>query len=222
MPLRPPEPTTARPRHRVVLSMTSPASAHALVECSGGQFRIGDGASDGAPVEVEEVTGELIVATGRTVDLRGLRPGHPVVVSWTEVNDWGTLDARVDDAGADRLSVRCEWPPRREQRREFRRFALELPMWICRGVDRPVVTEGRTRDLSGGGVAAAVPSHGCEPGDAVVAIIRSGDRDVAAAATVQWIRGSTDVLGLGFDALMPADQDHLVGLVSRAETRRGW
>jgi PilZ domain len=222
MSLRPPEQGAGRPHHRIQLEMTSSAAAGELVACSGGLLRVGDGDRDDTAVVVREVCEHRVVASGPIADLRRFRPGRSLLVSWTELNDWGTLDGRVGEVTHDRLSIRCDWPPQREQRREFRRFAMDLPIWVCSGVLRPLVAEGRTRDLSGGGVAASVPSHACEPGDTVVAVIRSPERDVTAAATVQWVRSATALLGLEFEALAPSDQDHLVGLVSRAETRRGW
>lgn len=222
MPLRPPSLAEARPHHCVSISLPTAAAASEVRERAGGLLRVGDGGVGDTAVVVQEIVGTTVVASGPLPSQRHLPRGRTVIVSWTEVNDWATLTARVEAHGDDHLAVCGDWPPTRRQRREFRRFRLDLPLWLTTGVLAPTTIEGRTRDLSGGGVAATVPDHRCEEGDRVVAMLRCGRRDVLATGTVQWVRPSTDVLAMQFDLIAPADQDHLIGLVAQAEARRGW
>lgn len=222
MALRPPTSASARPHQRVTLALPSAAAAAEVGSRAGGLLRIGDGGPGDATLVVHQVAGANVVASGPLPDPRYLRTGRSVVVSWTEVNDWASLAARVDEQRHDHVAVRGEWPPTRRQRREFRRFVMELPMWITTGVLRPVVMKGRTRDLSGGGVAAVVPDHRCAEGDRVMVVMRCGRRDVLAASSVQWVRPSAGLLALRFELIAPADQDHLIGLVAQGEARRGW
>jgi hypothetical protein len=222
MALRPPTGASARPHQRVTIALPSAAAAAEVGDRAGGLVRLGDGGVGDATLVVHQVAGATLVASGSLPDPRHLRTGRSVVVSWTEVNDWASLTARIDEQTHDHVSVRGEWPPTRRQRREFRRFVMELPLWVTTGVLRPVTLKGRTRDLSGGGLAAMVPDHRCVEGDRVVVVMRSGRRDVLAAATVQWVRPSSALLAVRFDLIAPADQDHLIGLVAQAEARRGW
>src|SRR5690606_33031326 len=79
--------------------------------------------------------GDTLIAEVRPDDDadHGLRPrvqvavGEAVVVCWTELNDLASVEAAVDGGGPDGVSVRCEWPPTRVQRRAFRRLVEEFP-----------------------------------------------------------------------------------------------
>ncbi len=219
MALCPPS-AAARPQHRISIRLPSAAAAEEVQQRAGGLLRVGAGDRDDSSLVIGEVDGEEVRSGGHLRNLTWFRRGREVLVSWTELNDWATLPGRVEHFDIDQLSIACEWPPTREQRREFRRFALDLQVWISRGVHHPGLHQGRTRDVSGGGVAAIVPDHGCAEGERVLAVVRAGQRDVPAAAQVQWTRPSSGMIGLEFELISPSDQDHLVRLVARAEN--GW
>ncbi len=221
MALCPPPSAAARTQqHRISIRLPSAAAAEEVKERAGGLLRVGAGDRDDSSLVIGDVEGEEVRSGGHLRNPDWFRRGRPVLVSWTELNDWATLPGRVEHQGLGRLAIECEWPPTRQQRREFRRFALDLQLWVSRGVHHPALHEGRTRDVSGGGVAAIVPDHGCSEGERVLTVVRAGTRDIAAAAQVQWTRPSSGMIGLEFDLISPSDQDHLVRLVGRAETRR--
>jgi hypothetical protein len=221
MALRPPSAAALRPHHRISIRMPTSAAAAEVKERAGGLLRLGSGDRDDVALVIGEVTGDAVLSGGHLRDPEWFSEGRPVVVSWTELNDWATLQGHIEYHRPQQLAVECEWPPVREQRREFRRHALDLPIWVSRGVHQPELHGGRTRDVSGGGVAAEVADHGCSEGERVLTVVRGGGRDVLAAATVQWARPSTGLVGLKFDLISPADQDHLVGLVAKEEARWG-
>lgn len=221
MALAPPSVAAARPHHRISIRLPTAAAASEVQQRAGGLLRLGAGDEGDASLVIGDVAGDAVLSGGHLPDPRWFREGRQVIVSWTELNDWATLPGRVEFHRPHQLAVVCEWPPTREQRREFRRFALDLPIWLTRGVHHPALHEGRTRDVSGGGVAAIVSGHGCAEGERVLVVVRGDRRDVAAAATVQWTRAASGLIGLEFDLISQKDQDHLAGLVARAETRWG-
>ena len=148
-------------------------------------------------------------------------PGDRVVVSWTELNDLAKVTGDVEEGSATELAIRCSWPPRREQRRAFRRFSFELPVWIVRTSDGESVLQGTTRDLSGGGLAVHCEQLPFGSGEQLVLMLRTEDVDLVLPATVHWIRAEQQLVAFSFRQISQRDQDHLVRMVSLAEAARG-
>lgn len=204
------------------------AGAAAEVRDLGGSrlgIRLARGGSlSGSVVEVESETLIAEVRPDGDTELRvtprvSVTRGEALVVCWTELNDLASVDAVVEGAAPDGVSVRCEWPPERVQRRAFRRLVDEFPVWVVRP-GRSSAFEGVTRDISGGGVSARVIGIRPEPGDRLVLVLRCDDRDFVLPSIVQWYRRAQAVMGLRFEKISQRDQDHLVRYVTTVETSR--
>lgn len=149
-----------------------------------------------------------------------LRPGAAVSVSWAELNDHASLGATLQVSGPGGLTIDCEWPPTRTQRRSFRRCLVELPVWIVRTDGSPSVVEATTRDISGSGMAVQAPRSDLEVGEGVVAMVRLPERDLVLPAAIHWSRSDNSILGLRFERITQSDQDHLAQFVLATEAVR--
>lgn len=222
MSLRPPTGTQG-PGGRVELRFPDEPIARAVAAAAGSRLTIGDGGADDLALVAGAVDDRaLICALVRSddVELARFGAGEQLLVTWTETDDWLTARASVLRRDTRGLTIECRWPPSREQRRRFRRLAVDLPVWVARLGLPPDVRRGVTRDVSGGGLSAQVPGLEVCPGERVGVQLRCVDRDIVAPATVQWVRDGA-VIGFAFEATSVGDQDHLSALVAQGEARRG-
>lgn len=216
---------------RLVLRFPSTRAAEDVRELGGSRvtLKFGDthGLGDAHELDatVLEVSDDTLLSAAsiRSAGANGAWPpaaGSPLAVCWTELNDLASVPATFVGHDRDGYVVDCAWPPSREQRRAFRRLVVELPLWVVRTSARGEVFDGVTRDVSGGGAAVRVPGIRPEAGDRVVTVLRCEDRDVVMASLVHWSRPDQSLIGLSFERISQSDQDHLVGMVSRAEAAR--
>ena len=215
-------PTAHATRTRVVLRFRDQPAAAEVGDLGGPRFVIEfeDGTS---------ITTTVEASGGSTLLVEGMPgpgthepvPGDRVVVTWTELNDFAKVTGDVEEGSATELAIRCSWPPQREQRRAFRRFPFELPVWIVRTSDGESVLRGTTRDLSGGGLAVHCEHLPFRSGEQLVLMLRADETDLVLPATVHWVRGEQQVVGFSFRQISQRDQDHLVRMVSLAEAARG-
>lgn len=190
--------------------------------------RSGDAAIVRVPTAVRDQLSSLVDGSapdgsapdGSAVDSAATEPAAPAVVSWTELNDFASVDASIARDGSGDLVVYCGWPPRRVQRRALRRLVVELPLWFVRTDDQAVL-HGVTRDLSGGGLSAALPESPLEVGERVVCMLRTEGRDLVLPSIVHWDRPDQSVVAVRFEKISQPDQDHLVRVVSLGEAARG-
>lgn len=144
-----------------------------------------------------------------------------VVVAWSELNDLAEVDGRVVPGVSVDQVIECTWPPRRVQRRAFRRAQLQVPAWVVRNGATGEIVRGRTRDLSGAGLALQARGVELEVDEPVVVMMRLADRDLLLPSTVNWSSLEHAVHGIRFERITQPDQDHLVQLVNVWEASRG-
>jgi hypothetical protein len=215
-------PTAHATRTRVVLRFRDTSAAAEVGDLGGPRFVVHFEDGTSLTTTVEAVGGtELLVEGVPEPGTRQPSPGEHVIVSWTELNDLAKVRGEIEEAGPDELAVRCAWPPVREQRRAFRRFRFELPVWTVRTAVGGQIHGGVTRDLSGGGLAAHFEQLPFHSGEQLVVMLRAEDADLVLPATVHWIRPEQQVVGFSFLQISQRDQDHLVRMVSLAEAARG-
>ena len=215
-------PSAPATRTRVVLRFRDPAAGAEVAELGGPRFVLHH--PDGT-----QLVGTVAATGGPTVVVEGHPdpgthqpgPGDELTVSWTELNDHATVAATVDDIVHGEVIVRCAWPPTRQQRRAFRRYPFELPVWMVRTSGDAATVTGTTRDLSGGGLAVHVESCRFAEGEHLVVMLRTEDLDLVVPAVVHWRRAEQQVVGFSFRQISQRDQDHLVRMVSLAEAARG-
>lgn len=178
------------------------------------------GAQGELATEVTAAEGEVLVVEA-PLDPGGITPvlDPEVVVTWSELNDVAEVDGRLAPGSSYEPVVECSWPPRRVQRRAFRRAQLQLPAWVVRATGE--VVRGRTRDLSGAGVALHARAVELEVEEEVVVMVRLEDRDLLIPSTVNWSSLEHAVHGIRFERITQPDQDHLVQLVNAWEASRG-
>lgn len=215
-------PTAHVTRTRVVLRFRDQPAAAEVGDLGGPRFVIEFEDGTSLVTTVEGSGGSTLLVEG--VPEPGTHepsPGDRVTVSWTELNDFAKVAGEVEEGSSTELAVRCSWPPVREQRRAFRRFPFELPVWVVRTSDGNAVVEGTTRDVSGGGIAVHLEPVPFAPGEQLVLMLRTDEVDLVLPATVHWIRSEQQVVGFSFRQISQRDQDHLVRMVSLAEAARG-
>lgn len=215
-------PTANATRTRVVLRFRDQPSAAEVGDLGGPRFVVEfeDGT---ALVTTLEAAGssELLVEGVPEPGTHEPAPGDRVTVSWTELNDFARVTGEVEAGSGPEVAIRCAWPPVREQRRAFRRFPIELPVWMVRTSHGGTVLQGSTRDLSGGGIAVHCEQLEFTSGEHLVLMLRTEESDLVLPATVHWIRREQQVVAFSFRQISQRDQDHLVRMVSLAEAARG-
>lgn len=215
-------PTARATRTRVVLRFRDQPAAAEVGELGGPRFVIEYEDGTSLVTSLEAAGGSTLVVEG--VPEPGTHTpsaGDRVAVSWTELNDFAKVTGEVEDGSLAELAIRCSWPPARAQRRAFRRFPLELPVWIVRTAAGGAVLHATTRDVSGGGIAVHSEQLPFAPGERLVLMLRTEEDDLVLPATVHWIRHEQQVVGFSFRQISQRDQDHLVRMVSLAEAARG-
>lgn len=191
----------------------------ALFASSGGRLRIGAPGSSGVPVEAapHQNGTALHALSGYDHELSEL-DGH-VLLWWPA--DLGRQEINATLTRGPRSShATVSWPPRRCQLREHRRVTLDVPVWIA-SLDSNDVAEGRTCNISAGGVGVALDpvAAWCIHDTGVVVCVTLDGAPFTAAGTIRRVDGGRFV-SVRFDVISAAAESRVVAAVVATEPRR--
>lgn len=126
-------------------------------------------------------------ATLVEVPASGMHEGDAVEAAWQIGAAVHRCTGRVEGASEDSFSVRLAAAPTQTSRRTYERVSLSVRVAVSSRHSGGVPYEGRTLDLSDGGLRALLPSDIRFPvGQAVRVEVELGGRVEALEATVVW------------------------------------
>ncbi|MEM9033574.1 MAG: PilZ domain-containing protein [Actinomycetota bacterium] len=204
--------------------MTSPAEAIVRPTLSKGDpvtIASSPHSSDGSDASVVSAEGLVVSLKGRRITAT---VGETVIVSFSDAAALYHSEAVVEEAAANRLTVRLSEDVARVQRRDFARIYVELPIvyLVARSTGRAAVQRGTTIDVSAGG--AAIRTAGDIAAGTPLPFVLRCDDELEIVGVARVIDSTEDRRGrfrqrLRFEQLRIVDRDELAGWVFRKQVK---
>lgn len=154
-------------------------------------------------------TGDMVYLAPPIVDGKAYlpEPNSPVILSWggggSEFFLEGVFTGNLKQGIRTYLSIRCDGPVQRRDRRAFKRIPAELEGEICTAPESTRerrISPCRTSDISSGGVAVYT-NAAMEVGETVeITLCHKADRRLTMRAVVCWVRPAPKLEGFAFSS----------------------